>query len=496
MLISHDLGTSGDKATLVDETGKIVDAVTAHYPADWGTDGKAEQSPDDWWSALCEATRKLLQRSRVEAHDVEAVSFSGQMMGVVPLDAHGDVVRPSIIWADTRSTRQCEELVKRVGMERAYRITGHRLNPTYSLTKLMWLRDNEPDSFARTATFVLAKDYVAYRLTGVLNTDPSDASSTNAFDQSTGAWSDELIEAANLARTLFPAIVPSTEVIGTVTSEAARETGLAAGTPVVKGGGDGPMAALGAGIVDRDSGAYCYLGSSSWVSVASDTPLLDPQMRSMTFNHVIPGRFVPTATMQAGGASLSWIVDVLSGTGAGGGYDALLDEADRAQAASSGLYFLPYLLGERSPYWNPDARGVFAGLHIDHGRGALVRAVLEGVAFNLYTCLRAFSENGVRIHRIDAIGGAAKTDLLLQIMADMWGVQVRTRNLVEEANAIGAAVVAGVGVGVFDDFSVAKSLSQSVAQYAPHPEQHEAYMREYPTFVDAYRRLEPWFAAN
>ena len=218
MIIAHDLGTSGNKATLVDDAGTLKQAVTVSYGADWGTDGKAEQNPQDWWDAVCEATRTLLEKSGVAGTDVDVVSFSGQMMGVVPLDADGNVVRPSIIWADTRSQAQCDRLLAQVSMEDAYRITGHRLNATYSLSKLMWLRDEEPDNFARMTDFVLAKDYVAYRLTGVRATDPSDASSTNAYDQSSGTWSEPLIDAAGLDLALFPRIVPSTEVIGTVTA--------------------------------------------------------------------------------------------------------------------------------------------------------------------------------------------------------------------------------------------------------------------------------------
>lgn len=492
MLISHDLGTTGNKATLVDDDGAMVQSVTVGYGVDFGTDGKAEQNPDDWWQALCQATRTLLERSGASPAGIEAVSFSGQMMGVVPLDAHGEVVRPAIIWADTRSHAQCDQMLERVGMGTAYRITGHRLNATYSLTKLMWLRDNEPESFARIATFVLAKDYVAYRLTGVQATDPSDASSTNAYDQASGRWSAELLDAAGLPASLFPQIVASTQVIGTVTARAAAQTGLAEGTPVVMGGGDGPMAALGAGITDEASGAYCYLGSSSWVSVASEAPLLDPQMRSMTFNHVIPGRFVPTATMQAGGASLSWVVDLFSGED-GREFERLLAEAEGVDAAREGLYFLPHLLGERSPYWNPRARGVFAGLHMEHGRAHMVRAVLEGVAFNMYTGLRAFTEAGLSVDHIDAIGGAANASLLLQLMADIWQVPVSARDIVEEANAIGAAVVAGVGVGVFDDFEIAKRLSSRVARYDVEQAAADDYAKRYPVFMDAYRRIEPWF---
>ena len=258
---------------------------------------------------------------------------------------------------------------------------------------------------------------------------------------------EELIEAANLSPSLFPEIVPSTAVVGQVTAAAAAQSGLLTGTPVVMGGGDGPMGALGAGIVGPESGAYAYLGSSSWVSVASHAPLHDPAMRSMTFNHVIPGRYVPPRPCRPverpwSGSSRPWRQTrprVTAGC-----------SSRRRVRRQDGLYFLPHLLGERSPYWNPAARAVFAGLGRHHGPAHLTRAVLEGVAFNLYTCVLAFVENGTRIAAVDAIGGAARSDLLLQIFADVWGLPVSRRSLVDEATAIGAAIVGGVGVGIFD----------------------------------------------
>ncbi len=492
MIISHDLGTTGDKATLVDADGRVVGSVSETYGTDFGPQGKAEQDPAAWWQAVAQATRRLLDRVPDAARQVEGVSFSGQMMGAVLLDEAFEPVRPAIIWADTRSTEQADRLVERFGLESGYRVTGHRINATYSLTKVMWVRDHEPEVFARARHLLLAKDFIVHRLTGVLVTDPSDASSTNAFDQRSGTWSAELIEASGLSRSLFPEIAASTQIVGNVTAEAAAVTGLRVGTPVVLGGGDGPMGALGAGIVSAESGAYAYLGSSSWVSLASDEPLHDPLMRTMTFNHVVPGRFVPTATMQAGGASLEWVVDVLAPDEVGR-FERLLGRAADVAASADGLYFLPHLLGERSPYWNPRARAVFVGLARHHGPEHLTRAVLEGVAFNLYTGLRAFQENGAQIDTMDAIGGAAHSDLLLQLFANIWGVPIGRRALVGEATALGAAIVGGVGVGMFDGFDIARRLSDRTAEFTPDASRHGSYQRAHEIFLDAYRRLEPWF---
>jgi xylulokinase len=493
MLVAHDLGTTGNKASLHDENGRLLNAVTVPYETRFGHGGIAEQDPDRWWEAVCAATRSLLSDAGAGPDRVRAVGFSGQMMGAVLLDAAYRPVRPSIIWADHRSTEQCRRLVDKVGMEPAYRITGHRLHPTYSLSKVMWVRDHEPEVFARVAHFCLAKDFVVQRLTGELVTDPSDASSTNAYDQGRGRWSAELLAAAELDPALFPAIVPSTTVVGGVTAEAAELTGLRAGTPVVIGGGDGPLAAVGAGVVSPEAGPYAYLGSSSWVSLAADAPLHDPAMRTMTFDHVVPGRYVPTATMQTGGGSLHWVADLLAPGDEPGRFRRLVAEADTATAAGEGLYFLPHLLGERSPYWNPAAKGAFVGLSRHHGPAHLTRAVLEGVAFNLATCVGAIRESGATVDRVDAIGGGAASDVWLQILADVWGATVRRRSIVEEANSLGAAVTAGVGAGLLDGFDIAPTLSEVTGEFRPDPARHAAYRQRHAVFLDAYRRLEPWF---
>ena len=297
-------------------------------------------------------------------------------------------------------------------------------------------------------TVCQAKDFVAFRLTDVLVTDPSDASSTNAFDQRSGRWSDELIAAADVDARFFPDIVPSTTVLGPVTAAAADATGLRVGTPVVIGGGDGPLAAIGAGVTGAADGAYTYLGSSSWISLAANDPLHDPQMRTMTFNHVVPGRYVPTATMQSGGGALQWIAELLAPDEGESRFARLVADAETAEASDEGLYFLPHLLGERSPYWNPAARGAFVGLARHHGPAHLTRAVLEGVAFNLATCVEAFREAGTPVERVDAVGGGAVSDVWLQILADVWGCTIRRRTIVEEANSLGAAVTTAVGLGL------------------------------------------------
>jgi xylulokinase len=492
MIIAHDLGTTGNKASLHDDEGKLIEHCTISFPAHFAAGGIAEQDPMDWWNAVGTASKALLANGKVNPREVTGVAISGQMMGALLLDNDYAPVRPAIIWADYRSNAQSKELLAQIPMSQAYAELGHQLNPTYSITKAMWVRDNEPAIWQRVRHICNAKDFINYRLTGRLATDPSDASSTNAFNQVTGTWSSRILKAARIDPALMPEIIPSTSIIGELTNEAAEHTGLAVGTPVVTGGGDGPMAAVGAGIISPEDGAYICMGSSSWVSVSSNTPLHDPLMRSMTFNHVVPGKFVPTATMQAGGASLQWITDALLPEKSPDRYKVLLSEAANKSASSEGLFFLPHIMGERSPYWNPDASGAFLGLAKHHDRGFLVRAVLEGVAFNLLTCIQAFAENGRSIKQVDVIGGGAGSALWLQIFADVWGIEVRSRSIVEEANSLGAAVTALVGLGK-RSFELSKSLSKITANYQPSSESHNAYLSQHKIFLAGYQALEPWF---
>lgn len=492
MLIAHDLGTTGNKASLHEDDGRLLDSVTIAYPAHFGDAGLAEQDPQVWTDAVIQATSRLLATSHTDPAEVEGLVVSGQMMGAVLLDRQHRPVRPAIIWADTRASEQAQQLAECLGEQEAYELLGHRLNPTYSLEKIMWVRDHEPEVFARTRRVCLAKDYVIHHLTGRLATDRSDASSTNAYDQREGTWSARVLEAADLDMALFPEILEATDVVGTLTPEAARATGLPASTRVVMGGGDGPIAAVGAGIVDPADGAYVCLGTSSWVSFSSTSPVLDPARRTFTFDHVVPGHYVPTATMQSAGASAEWIHELLTPEPSAGTLSALARST--AEVDTGDLFFLPYLLGERSPHWDPAARGAFVGIGRHHGRPHMMRAVLEGVAFTLGQCLDAFAELEHSFESIDAVGGGAQSDAWLQIMADVWGIPVRRRSVVEEAGSLGAAVVGAVGLGLVDDFGAARDLSRVVAEFTPDPARHERFRERDERFRDAYTALAPWFA--
>jgi xylulokinase len=495
LIVAHDLGTSGDKASLHESDGRMLASHTARYPTDFGAGGKAEQDPADWWDAFCTATRALLAETGAKPAEIACVALSGQMQSLVLVDATDRPLRPALIWADTRAGAERDLLAERVGEDRAFEIMGHRLDATYTLAKAMWVRSHEPDLFARADGILIAKDYVALRATGRRCTDPSDASGTNAWDQRAGAWSAELLAAAELDPALLPEVVPSATVIAGLTEDAARATGLDSGTPVVIGGGDGGTAALGAGLVEPGSGANATLGSSAWLSVVTGSPVRDPLRRVMTFDHVLPGRYLPLGAMQSAGASVEWLAETLA-LSRGAELQALLAAATGVEAADEGLFFLPYLMGERAPIWDARARGTFVGLARHHGSAHLARAVLEGVAFSLGSILLSLREVAgpeQPIDRVDAIGGGARNAMWLQLMADTWGVTVRRRTVVDEANSLGAAVVGGLAVGLIADPRAARSLSEVDATFEPDEVRHVRALASQQRFLDLYERLRGWF---
>jgi xylulokinase len=496
-ILAHDLGTTGNKATLYDQEGALVSSAFFGYKTEYAHTSWAEQDPEDWWQAVCASTRNLLEQTRVRADAVACIVFSGQMMGCVPLDRKARPLRKAIIWADQRSVEQERWVGERVHPEVVYRITGHRLSASYSLNKILWLRDHQPDVYQAAYKFVHAKDAVVARLTGVFVTDISDASGMNLYDLEAGTWSERILQAAELDPAKLPELRQSIDVVGEVLPEVAGEVGVAAGTPVVIGGGDGPCAAAGAGVVSEGS-AYNYVGSSSWIALATEKPIYDPAYRTFTFGHVVPGMVMPTGTMQAAGASYQWTRDQLCPVEVGAAealgvspYELMNLGADTSPAGANGLIFLPYLLGERSPRWNPRARGAFVGLTIRHTRADMVRAVLEGVTMNLRVILDAFRAQGARIDAMRLIGGGARGRFWNRIMADIYGMPVHRLTILEEATSMGAALTGGVGVGLYPGFSMIETMNQVREVIEPDPVAQAAYEAIYPVFEAAYQALVP-----
>ncbi|HEB11202.1 MAG TPA: xylulokinase, partial [Spirochaetales bacterium] len=379
--------------------------------------------------------------------------------------------------------------------DRIYNLTGHRLSASYSAAKIMWLRDNEPDTYKNTFKFIHAKDYLAAQLTGRLVTDYSDASGMNLLDINKLEWSEEILSAAAIDRDKLPDIVESIEVIGKVSAGAARQSGLLEGTPVVIGGGDGACATCGSGVV-HEGETYIYLGTSTWMATASTRPLIDPQQRTFTFCHFTRGLYFPTGTMQSGGGSFQWLKNTLCNSERAAAeqagidvYDLLNLKAEEVPCGSEGVIFLPYLMGERSPLWNPDARACFVGLSMVHDKRHMIRAVLEGVAYNMKLIEEAFLEQGVNISTIRMIGGGAKSRLWRSIFSDITERKVARLNFIEEATSIGAAIAGGVGVGIFSSLKETDKLVKLEEEIHPNEDNFPTYRKYYNIFKTTYEKL-------
>ncbi len=492
-ILAHDLGTTGNKATLFAADGAVVASTFAAYPTDYPRPAWAEQNPDHWREAIFGCTRQLLARSGVPPAQIAAVSFSGHMQGALVVSADGVPLRPAIIWADQRATEQAETIARLYGREAVYRLTGNRVSPAYTSAKLLWIKEHQPDIFRRVHRVLQPKDYAAFLLTGVFATDYSDASLAQLLDLESRSWAVDFLQDIGLPATILPDLHAAADVIGRVTPSAAAATGLQAGTPVVIGGGDGACATVGAGSVQHGD-VYNYIGSSSWLALSTDRPVLDPEQRTFNFCHLDPALYCAVGTMQTGGGAYDWLERLLRGESTGTPLHAELDTAAAdLPPGGNGLLFLPYLLGERSPHWNPQARAAFIGLTMPDGRGELARAVLEGVAFNLRHILDILRGQGVQVEQMRLIGGGGKSALWRQILADIYDLPLLRVSLSAEATALGAAIAGGVGVGLYPDYGVARTLIPAAPAETPNPATRARYQALYHIFKDAYLSLQPIF---
>jgi len=495
-ILSHDLGTSGNKATLFTTDGELVSSVTSPYETRYSHNTWAEQNPDDWWRAVCASSRRLLEG--IDTGKIRAVALSGQMMGCLCVDGKGRPLRNALIYCDQRAEDQVRRLEARIDPKDFYRITGHRISSSYSVEKFMWIRDNEPEVYRSTAKMLHAKDYINFKLTGRMVSEYSDASGTNLLDLDSLEWSEQIIEASRIDPDKLPEVIASTDIVGTVTPEAAEATGLSAGTPVAAGAGDGLCAGVGVGSVEQGS-TDNDLGSSSWIATTTEEPLYDPDMRSFVWAHAVPGLYHPCGTMQTAGSSFTWLkeqicrVETARAEAAGGDP---FEEINRAVEASPpgarGLIFLPYLLGERSPRWNPRAKGGFIGLTMEHTREDMCRSVVEGVLLNLNVVLEIL-RGFLPVSEITVIGGGARGRIWRRIMADIYGADILMPDYLEEATAMGAAIIGGVGAGIFKDFGVADRFISIQERTAPDPSTTAVYDTKKEVFEKCYRALEPVF---
>lgn len=495
-LIAHDLGTSGNKASLFTTDGELLKSYTVPYEVNFYATNYAEQNPMDWFDAVCTATREVTKG--INKEDVLALSFSGQMSSCVIVDEDCTPLYPALIWADQRANKQADVLIQRVGFDRMYELTGHRASASYSLEKLMWIKEHEPTLYEKTYKMLLAKDFVIAKLTDQFVTDYSDASGTNALDLRKRCWSTEILTASGIPPEKLPTLHESTDVIGALTKNAAQLLNLTTQTLVVCGGGDGPCSAVGAGCINPLE-LFLTFGTSAWIGGTTKDVFLDDKKVLFCFAHVIPGHYMPCGTMQAAGSAYSYIKEALCQSEIKEAneqnqsvYELLNAQIDHSPVGAKGLLFLPYLLGERSPRWNANTFGSFLGIKMHHEKADYLRAVLEGVAMNLALIFDAYQEHFTTEEMIFT-GGGAKGDTLTQILSDVLQVTLKRPDHVENATSIAAALIAGIGIGVFKDFSEITRFLSIRNNTHPNSKNATLYQAKKELFDKAYHCLEPLF---
>lgn len=499
-LLGVDIGTSGTKTVLFDESGNTIASALGEYPLYQPNNGWAEQDPEDWWIATFTTIKAVLSKSGVNPEAVKGVGLSGQMHGAVLLDENYTAIRKSIIWCDQRSAAECDQITSLIGRERLIEITANPALTGFTASKVMWVKNNEPHNYEKIKKILLPKDYIRYRLTGEFATEVSDASGMQYMDIPKRQWSSEVLEKLGVEKEWLGKLYESQEVTGVISKKAAELTGLKEGTPVVGGGGDQAAGAVGNGIV-KNGVISSTIGTSGVVFAYSDKVTIDPLGRVHTFCHAVPGTWHVMGVTQGAGLSLKWFRDNFcieekrtAELMKVDPYMLMDQEAEKVNAGCSGLVYLPYLMGERTPHLDPNARGVFFGLSAKHEKSDLLRAVMEGVVYSLKDCLEIIKEMGVDIKEVRASGGGGKSKLWRQMQADVFGTDITTINS-SEGPALGVALLAGVGAGVYSSVQEACDATIKVRSIQNADQGlHERYMKNYRLYKNIYTSLKQDFA--
>jgi len=485
-----DVSTTGSKALLIDEIGRVVAAASSPHTLTTPRPLWSEQDPAEWWTASVKSIRTVLQQSGIPAEGVATIGLTGQMHGLVLLDENGRVLRPAILWNDQRTQAQCDEIHRRIGREKFIQITGNVALTGFTAPKILWVAEHEPEIYAQARHILLPKDTIRLRLTGEYAMDKADGAGTVLFDLRRRDWSAEILQALDIPAKWMPATFEGPEITGTVSPEAATQTGLKSGTPVVAGGGDQAAQAVGVGAVEAGI-IGLTVGTSGVIFAATPAPLIEPHGRLHAFCHAVPGMWHFMGVMLSAAGSLQWYRDTLAPDMS---FDALLEGAESVPAGSEGLFFLPYLSGERTPHPDPQARGAFIGLTVRHGRGHMTRAVLEGVAYGLKDSFTLIQNAGLeRIVQVRASGGGTRGELWRKILAAVLESDLVMVNTAEGA-AFGAALLAGTGAGVWLDVpSACRKTIQITGQTVPNAMELDIYRQGYAVYRDLYPTLRPIF---
>ena len=497
-LIGVDLGTSGTKTVLFAEDGTVAASCTIEYPLYQPQNGWAEQDPLDWWNAVCGTTKAVIAKAGISASEIKGVGLSGQMHGLVMLDKSGNVLRKSIIWCDQRTAKECEEITQKVGAENLIKITANPALTGFTASKIMWVKNNEPEIYEKCAHILLPKDFIRYKLTGEFATEVSDASGMQLLDVPNRKWSDQVLDALQIDKSLLGKVYESPEITGKVTKAASDLTGLAEGTAVVGGAGDNAAAAVGTGTV-QDGRAFTTIGTSGVVFAHTSKLSIDPKGRVHTFCCAVPGAWHVMGVTQGAGLSLKWFRDnfcheeMIAAAGMKKDPYFLIDkQAEEIPIGSDRLLYLPYLMGERTPHLDPNCRGVFFGLSAMHTRQHLLRAVMEGVTFSQRDSVEVLREMGVSINEMLACGGGGSSPLWRQMLADVYGCPVKTV-VSKEGPALGVAILAGAGTGVY---SSVQDGCAAVIKTNPPQNPISQNSAEYEKFYNIYRALYPALKNN
>ncbi len=487
-LLGIDIGTSACKVAAFDEDGKVLAQANRPYRVYYPQNGWAEQNPEEWWEAICDAVREVLSEDGVSAEQIKGIGVDGQSWSAIPVDENGSVLHNTPIWMDTRARHLCERVREEIGADEIFRVAGNDFLPSYVTPKLLWFREERPEIFQKTFKFLQSNSYIVMKLTGEMSQEYSQCYGIHFFHMEKLAYDTALAEKMGLSPELMPKLYGCDEIVGNVTKDAAEKTGLRAGTPVVAGGLDAACGALGAGVY-RPGETQEQGGQAGGMSICTDRALSHKALILGT--HVVPGLWLLQGGTVGGGGALKWFRQELGG---GLSFDELTAEAAKVPPGSDGVLFLPYMAGERSPIWNPDAKGVFYGLSFDKTRGHMIRAVLEGVAFSLEHNLRTAAETGVHVDTLNAMGGASNSVLWTQIKADVAGRTIRVPSS-DTATTLGAAILAGIGCGLYNDYDEAVSRTIRITRVQePDPENKAVYDRAMERYLRLYEDLKEEFS--
>lgn len=487
-LLGIDIGTSACKVAVFDEDGCVLAQSNQSYPVYYPQKGWAEQDADEWWRAICCGIREVLEGEGVAAENICGIGVDGQSWSAIPVDREGNALARTPIWMDTRARDICKRVKEQIGEERIFGVAGNDFLPSYSTPKMLWFKENRPEVFQKTWKFLQSNSYIVLKLTGVMSQEYSQGYGVHFFDMERLTYDEGLAQELGLSVDMIPELFACDQVVGTVTKEAAALTGLRMGTPVVAGGLDAACGTLGAGVYQAGQ-TQEQGGQAGGMSICTDRALAHKKL--ILSPHVVPGFWLLQGGSVGGGGALKWFRQEF---GREQSFDELTAEAEKIPAGSEGVTFLPYMAGERSPIWNPDAKGVFYGLSFDKTRGHMIRAVLEGVAFSLEHNMRTAAETGVEVQVLNAMGGAANSKLWTQIKADVTGKRIQVPAS-DTATTLGAVLLAGVGCGVYDGYEQAvKRTIHTVRIHEPDMEKHEVYKKSMECYLQLYDDLKETFS--